>query len=169
MTTSMHRARVATALLAATAATLLVTSAALAHPESEGDHPSGCVVTAEPGSVAVGGQFTVAGNFGGASIFIVPGAGADPAQGATPNATTPAGDSFSVTFVAEAGDVGELTVHGILPETECGDADSVTVTAATPNTALPVPPVPVMVIGAALLVVGLALGTDRLIAGRGRN
>ena len=52
--------------------------AALAYPEAEGDHPGGCIVTAEPGSVPVGGDFTVEGNFGGASIFVLPGADATP-------------------------------------------------------------------------------------------
>src|ERR687894_724329 len=113
MITSTHAARLTTALLAALAATLLVTGAVFGHPASEGDHGSSCIVTVEPGTVAVGQQFTVAGNFGGASIFIVPGADASPGQDATPNATTPEGASFSVTFTAEASDVGELTVLGV--------------------------------------------------------
>ena len=80
MTTSPHAARLGAALLAAVAATVLAAGSVLAHPESEGDHPSGCIVTVEPGSVAVGQQFTVSGNFGGASIFIVAGADASPAE-----------------------------------------------------------------------------------------
>ena len=124
----------------ALAMTLMTAAVVLAHPPSEGSHASGCIVIVEPGSVAVGGQFTVTGQgFGGASIFIVKGAGASPAAGATPDATTPAGSQgFSVTFTAEAADVGTLTVWGLLPETECGDSDQVTVT-AVPNTAVPQP------------------------------
>jgi len=136
---------------------IMATGAVLAHPESEGDHPSGCVVTVEPGSVAVGGQFTVSGNFGGASIFLVEGTDASPAEDATPAATTPEGSSFSVTFVAEASDVGDWTVIGSIPETECGDSDALTVTAAVPNTAVPVPSV-ATTIGWLVLVLGLALG-----------
>ena len=119
------------------AMTVMTAGAVLAHPPAEGPHASGCIVIVEPGAVAVGGQFTVTGQgFGGASIFIVKGAGASPAAGATPNATTPAGtQGFSVTFTAEAADVGTLTVWGLLPESECGDSDQVTVT-AVPNTAV---------------------------------
>ena len=73
MTTTRHAPRLGTALLIAIAATTLITGVALAHPESEGAHPSGCIVTAEPGTVASGATFTVAGNFGGASIFVLPG------------------------------------------------------------------------------------------------
>ena len=124
-----------TALVAAGALTMALASVALAHPESEGAHPGGCVVTVEPGTVGVGQQFTVAGNFGGASIFLVQGTGASPAENATPNATTPAGQSFSVTFVAEASDVGDWTVWGLIEGSECGDSDSLTVT-TLPNTAM---------------------------------
>ena len=166
MTTSLHVVRLSAALIAAAAATVLMAGTVLAHPESEGDHPSGCVVTVEPGSVAVDGQFTVSGNFGGASIFIVAGADAPPAEDATPDATTPEGDSFSVTFTAEAGDVGELTVWGILPESECGDSDALTVTAAVPNTATEARSVGLPTLGLVLLVVGLGLGADRAMSSR---
>lgn len=165
MTTSLHAARLGAALLAAIAATVLATGAVLAHPESEGDHPGGCVVIVEPGSVAVGQQFTVTGNFGGASIFVVAGADAAPAEDASPDATTPPGDSFSVTFTAESSDVGENTVHGILPESECGDADDLTVTQA-PNTAMEPSATPMVLIGLVLLVAGLAFGVDRAMASR---
>ena len=143
---------------------VMATGAVLAHPESEGDHPSGCVVTVEPGSVAVGGQFTVAGNFGGASIFLVEGTDASPAEDATPIATTPEGSSFSVTFIAEASDVGDWTVIGSIPETECGDADGLTVTAAVPNTAVPGPSATVA-LGWLAVAVGLALGVRRMVRG----
>ncbi len=116
----------------------------------------GCIVTVEPGSVPVGGQFTVAGNFGGASIFLVKGANASPAENAQPNATTPAGSSFSVTFTAEAGDIGEWTVWGLLPASECGDSAPLTVTAA-PNTAVSQPSAAVT-IGVLVLVLSVALG-----------
>lgn len=134
MLTSRSISRFGAAMLAATAITALTAGVAVAHPESEGDHPSGCVVTAEPGTIAVGGQFTVSGNFGGASIFVLPGADASPAEDATPNVTTPEGDSFSVTFTA-TGSPGDITVVAIIPETECGDSDGITVTATLPNTA----------------------------------
>src|SRR5688572_12644453 len=142
---------------------ILATGAVLAHPASEGSHASGCIVTVEPGSVAVGGQFTVTGQgFSGASIFLVRGVGASPAEGATPDATTPEGTSpFSVTFTAEAADVGDWTVWGLLPETECGDSDSLTVTAAIPNTAVPAPSLAVA-IGWFALGLGLALGIRRV-------
>lgn len=142
---------------------IMATGAVLAHPESEGSHTSGCIVTVEPGSVAVGGQFTVSGQgFSGASIFLVRGAGAGPAEGATPNATTPEGTTpFSVTFIAEAADVGDWTVWGLLPESECGDSDSLTVTAAVPNTAVPAPSI-TTTLGWLVLVLGLALGIRRV-------
>lgn len=141
---------------------IMATGVVLAHPESEGSHTSGCIVTVEPGSVAVGGQFTVTGlGFDGASIFLVSGVGAGPAEGATPDATTPEGTTpWSVTFTAEAGDVGDWTVWGLLPETECGDSDSLTVTAAVPNTAMPVPSL-VATVGWLVLGMGLALGIRR--------
>ncbi|MGH2429112.1 MAG: hypothetical protein ACRDGV_09585 [Candidatus Limnocylindria bacterium] len=153
--------RLGTALAIAIATTIMAAGVVLAHPESEGDHPSGCIVTVEPGSVAVGGQFTVAGNFGGASIFLVEGADASPAEDAAPDATTPEGDSFSVTFISEADDVGEWTVVGLLPESECGDSDGLTVTAATPDTAMAQPSA-VVVIGWLALILGVALGSRRL-------
>jgi hypothetical protein len=163
MTTSRHAARLGAALLAATAATVLVAGAVLAHPESEGDHPSGCIVTVSPASVGVGQQFTVSGNFGGASIFIVAGADASPAEDATADATTPEGDSFSVTFTAEESDVGEHTVLGTLPESECGDSDDLTVT-TVPNTAVDAPSTQALLGGLVLLLAALALAVDRVLA-----
>lgn len=141
----------------------MTAGAVVAHPASEGSHASGCIVTVEPGSVAVGGQFTVSGQgFSGASIYLVSGVGASPAAGATPDATTPEGTTpFSVTFTAEAADVGDWTVWGLLPETECGDSDNLTVTAAVPNTALPAPSL-VATFGWLILGLGLALGLRRV-------
>lgn len=150
------------ALAIGLATTVLAAGAAFAHPESEGAHPGGCVVTVEPGSVAVGGQFTVAGNFGGASIFLVEGANATLGENAQPNATTPAGQSFSVTFIAEAGDVGDWTVFGQIPESGCGDADALTVTAAVPNTAVSVPS-PTVALGWLAVGISLALGIRLLV------
>lgn len=159
--------RLGAALAIGLAITILAAGAVLAHPAAEGDHPSGCIVTVEPGSVPVGGQFTVAGNFGGAQIFLVKGAGASPGEGATPDATTPAGGSFSVTFTAEAADVGEWTVWGLIEASECGDSDRLTVTAAAgiPNVAM-AQPSGIVLTGWLVLAVGLALGSLRLIRAR---
>jgi hypothetical protein len=154
--------RLGAALVIGLAITIIAAGAVLAHPAAEGDHPGGCIVTVEPGSVPVGGQFTVAGNFGGASIFLVKGAGASPAEGAQPDATTPAGGSFSVTFTAEAADVGDWTVWGLIEASECGDSDRLTVTAAgIPNVAMAQPSVLVST-GWLTLALGLVLGAARL-------
>jgi hypothetical protein len=115
-----------------------------------------CIVTVEPRSVPVGGQFTVAGNFGGASIFLVKGSNASPAENAQPNATTPPGSSFSVTFTAEASDIGQWSVWGLLPASECGDSAPLTVTAA-PNTAVSQPSAAATV-GFFVLGLSVALG-----------
>lgn len=163
MTTTPHVARLGTALIAAAAATMLVAGATVAHPESEGEHPGGCVVTVQPATVAVGQQFTVTGSFGGAQIYIVAGADASPAEDASPAATTPDGGSFSVTFTAEAGDVGEHTIWGLIEASECGDSDDLTVTAALPDTAVPAVSGQLTALaGGLLLLVAAALGTDRL-------
>ena len=135
MLRSRSTARSGAALIAATATLALTAGIALAHPESEGDHPEGCIVTAEPGSIPVGGDFTVEGNFGGASIFVLPGADATPDFDAEPDATTPLGDSFSVTFTA-TGSPGDITIVGFIDGSECGDTDHITVTAAVPDTAM---------------------------------
>ena len=130
--TSRSTSRLGAALIGAIAILALTAGPAFAHPESEGEH-NGCVVTAEPGTIPTGGQFTVAGNFGPASIFVLPGRNASPGEDEEPDATTP-GTSFSVTFTA-SGSPGDLTVLAFIDATECGDTDHVTVTAATlPNT-----------------------------------
>jgi hypothetical protein len=134
MLTSRSTSRLGAALIGAIAILALTTGVALAHPESEGDHPGNCVVTAEPGTIPVGGQFTVAGNFGGASIMVLPGRNATPGEDEEPDATTPPGSSFSVTFTA-TGSPGDLTIVGFIEGSECGDTDHVTVTATLPNTA----------------------------------
>lgn len=162
MITPSPVARLGAALIASVAATMLVSGIALAHPESEGDHPSGCVVTVEPGTVAAGEEFTVSGNFGGASVFVLEGADAAPAEDAEPDVTTPEGSSFSVTFTAEAGDVGELTVVAFIPESECGDSEGLTVTGSVPDTAMQLPSSNAILGGVVLLLVGVALGADRL-------
>lgn len=134
MLTSRSASRLGAALIGAIATLAVTAGLALAHPESEGEH-GGCIVTAEPGTIGVGGQFTVEGNFGGASIWVLAGADATVPEGMAPSATTPAGSSFSVTFTA-TGDPGELTVFAAIEGSECGDTDHVTVTAILPNTAM---------------------------------
>lgn len=148
------------ALAVGVAISTAVAGAVLAHPESEGDHPGGCIVTVEPGSVAVGGQFTVEGNFGDASIFLVEGADATTAEDAEPDATTPPGDSFSVTFTAKPGDEGEWTVWGVIVGSECGDADALTVTASIPDVAT-TPPSAFIPAGWLIFLLGVALGSRR--------
>ncbi|MGH2418191.1 MAG: hypothetical protein ACRDFY_07640, partial [Candidatus Limnocylindria bacterium] len=63
----------------------------------------------------------------------------------------------------EAADVGTLTVWGLLPESECGDSDQVTVT-AVPNTAVP-QPWSLAVVGWLTLVAALLLAV-RGVVGR---
>jgi hypothetical protein len=135
MSSSRYSVRVASALAITAAMSVLLAGVVRAHPESEGTHGSSCIVTAEPGTVPDGGQFTVSGNFDRASIFIVPGRNTQPAENAIPDATTPAGaSSFSVTFTAQG--QGDITVVAGIPETECGDSDVVTITGTVPNTAM---------------------------------
>ena len=160
MPTSRSTIRRVAALIAASAITALSAGVVAAHPESEGDHPGGCVVTAEPGTVAIGGQFTVSGNFGGASIWVLPGADATIPEGAAPDATSPAGtSSFDIVFTAQG--PGELTVVATIPETECGDTDHVTVTGRLPNTAAETPAPSPLLAGLVLIVAGVGLGLGR--------
>ena len=147
MTHSRPVQQLSTAVAIGLAMSVMATASAFA--------AGGCTITVQPHSVPVGGQFTVSGNFGGASIFIVKGVNASPAENAQPDATTPAGSSFSVTFTAEASDVGQLTVWGLLPASECGDSDQLTVT-ASPNTATSQPGA-MEGIGFMLLVLAVAL------------
>ena len=162
MLRSRSMARSGAALIAATAILALTAGAALAHPEAEGDHPGGCIVTAEPGTIAVGGTFTVEGNFGGASIFVLPGPDATLAEDATPDATTPAGDSFSVTFTA-TGSPGDITVIGLIEGSECGDTDHITITGTLPNTATESRTDGLAMIAGVLLIgMAVAIGRARL-------
>ena len=162
MPTAPSTVRRAAALIAASAITARTAGTVLAHPESEGAHPGGCVVTAEPGTVADGGEFTVSGNFGGASIWVLPGADATVPEDATPSATTPAGAaSFSVTFTAMG--PGELTIFAAIEGSECGDTDHVTVTGTLPDTATGTQPAAPVLAALALLVAGAGLGLRRLV------
>lgn len=162
MPTARFMARHAAALIAASALATLTAGTALAHPETEGQH-AGCVVTAEPGTVAAGGQFTVAGNFGGASIWVLPGADATVPEGATPSATVPQGAaSFSVTFTALG--PGELTIFAAIVDSGCGDTDHVTVTASLPNTATATPPAGTAIAGVTLLLAAAGFALRRMAA-----
>lgn len=127
----------------------------------------GCSITVTPSSVAVGQQFTVSGNFGGAHVFLVRGMNASPAEGATPDATTAAGGSFTVTFTAEAGDEGTWTVWGLIPESECGASAALTITAGTvPNTAMEPTTWRPGAIAAWVLAIAAFIGAGALIGGR---
>lgn len=156
------KARIGVAAVTASLATMVLAAGVFAQEGA-------CEVTVTPASVAVGQRFTVAGNFGGAEIYIVAGANANIPEGATPDATTAAGGSFSVQFTAEASDVGELTVWGLIAASECGDSAALTVTSAPSNTATAdsasSPLIPAMGI-MAISLVALALG---VIATRRRN
>lgn len=138
MTTSPRAARFVTALFAAVAATTILAGAALAHPGTAADHGgSSCIVTVEPHTITVGQDFTVEGTFGGARIFIIPGEDATIPEDAEPNATTPEGDSFSVTFTATG--AATYTIWGLIEGSECGDSDTLVVN-ALPDTAMPTSP-----------------------------
>lgn len=113
---------------------------------------STCAVNLRPSVVAVGQQFTVSGNFGGAEIFLVRGANARPSETAAPAATTPPGTSFSVKFTAQRGDEGTWTVWGILRATECGAFATLTVTGGSlPDAAMSSNPGPAAALGMMLL------------------
>ncbi|HET8776292.1 MAG TPA: hypothetical protein VFN76_01405 [Candidatus Limnocylindria bacterium] len=136
-------------LAAAFAAVALTTSfagTALAHPESEGGHAGSCIVTVEPGTVALGQRFIVAGNFGGASIFVAPGADGAVGEDADADATTPLGSSFSVELTADR--AGTFRVWGLIEGSECGDSDTLVVSALPDTAAEP----PTVSIGAVLLM-----------------
>jgi hypothetical protein len=158
--------RFGAALVAATAITVLTTGVALAHPESEGDHPGGCIVTAEPGTVPAGGEFVVEGNFGGASIWVLPGADAVVGEDQEPDATTAQGDSFSVTFTA-TGSPGDITVFAAIEGSECGDSDQIVVSGTLPDTAVDARTDPSTTIAGILLFGAALLATRvRLVAAR---
>jgi hypothetical protein len=148
MSTSTRFVRIVIAMLVAVAATTIIAGAALAQDEGN------CVVTVEPSTVAVGQEFTVEGNFGGASIFIVP--GTEPiAEDAEPDATTPPGDSFSVTFTAVG--AGTYTVWGMIVDSGCGNSATLVVT-TVPDTAMTpsVASAPILQLIGLLLVAPLA-------------
>ena len=167
MSTSLRPARLLTALFAAAAATTLLAGTAMAHPGTEAEHGgSSCIVTVEPGTIATGQEFTVEGTFGGASIFIVPGEDANIAEDAEPDATTPQGDSFSVTFTALG--PGTYTVWGLIEGSECGDSDTLVVN-ALPDPAMEAPAVPgsealLWIVGPLVIVAAIALGFARHMA-----
>jgi hypothetical protein len=166
MLTSPQVHRFGAALVAGTALAALSAGAALAHPESEGDHPGGCIVTAEPGTIPAGGEFTIEGNFGGASIWVLPGADATVGEDQEPDATTPQGDSFSVTFTA-TGDPGDLTIFAAIEGSECGDTDHITVSGTLPNTAVdPQTDAFAMIAGVALIGAALHVTRRRVVARR---
>ena len=146
MRTTSRFARKLAAAFAAVALTTIFAGTALAHPESEGDHAGSCIVTVEPGTVALGQNFTVAGNFGGASIFVVPGADGAIGEDADADATTPLGSSFSVELTADK--AGTFRVWGLIEASECGDSDTLVV-GALPDTATEPPTVS---IGAVILM-----------------
>ena len=150
MRTTTHFARKLTAALGAAALTITFAGTALAHPESEGDHAGGCIVTVAPGTVALGQKFNVAGNFGGASVFVVPGANGNIGENAEPDATTPQGSSFSIELTADK--AGTFRVWGLIEGSECGDSDTVVVS-ALPDTATEAPTASI----GAVILMGLLL------------
>ena len=95
----------------------------------------GCTISVDPETVAVGGQYVVSGNFGGAEIHLVRGENVNTPEDSEPVATTPQGDSFEVTITAGPGSEGIWTVWGFIEGSECGDSALVTVT-AVPDTAM---------------------------------
>ncbi|HJP72449.1 MAG TPA: hypothetical protein VJ975_12090 [Candidatus Limnocylindria bacterium] len=163
-----HFARKLAAVLAAAAFTIITAGTALAHPESEGDHDGGCIVTVEPDTVAVGQKFTVAGNFGGASVYVAPGADGTIPEDADPDATTPQGSSFSVELTAEK--AGTYRVWGFIEGSECGDSDSLVVTAQSlPDTAAEAPTASigsVILMGLLLIALPAYIGFVRLMRAR---
>jgi hypothetical protein len=166
MEITSHFARKLTAALGAAALTITFAGTALAHPEAEGDHAGGCIVTVEPGTVSLGQKFTVAGNFGGASVFVVPGANGNIGEDADPDATTPQGSSFSVELTADR--AGTYRVWGLIEGSECGDSDTVVVS-ALPDTATETPTVSigaVILMGLLLFALPAYVGAARLMRAR---
>lgn len=154
-------ARMGAAAAAAAFASITISSAAFA---------GGCEISVTPASVAVGQQFTVAGNFGGAEIYLVPGENGVIPEGATPDATTPAGDSFSVVFTTEAADLGDITVWAFIPASECGDSAPLTVVAVSDTSTGDMAPAPsaagIGLLAFAVLGVGLLGGLVAVVAYR---
>ena len=92
----------------------------------------------------------VAGNFGGASVFVVPGANGNIGENAEPDATTPQGSSFSIELTADK--AGTFRVWGLIEGSECGDSDTVVVS-ALPDTATEAPTASI----GAVILMGLLL------------
>jgi hypothetical protein len=125
-----------------------------------------CNITVEPSTIADGGQFTVTGDFGaGAEIHVVPGESGSVPEDAEPILTiSDDRTSFSVTITMLPGSVGSWTVWAFIFGTECGDSAPLTVTAALPNTAAPITPLPLAPLAqlaGALLLVGAAWSVGR--------
>ncbi|MFN2483536.1 MAG: hypothetical protein ABR509_01180 [Candidatus Limnocylindria bacterium] len=129
---------------------------------------SECSITVTPNSVSVGQQFTVAGNFGGAEVYLVQGADASPAAGAEPDATTPEGSSVQRDLHGRGGRRGTWIVWASIPATECGASAPLTITAGTaiPNTALSATGGPALVAGVLLLLISVLLVLARRSATR---
>jgi hypothetical protein len=166
MKTTSRSARKLAAAFAAAALTMTFAATASAHPESEGDHAGSCIVTVEPGTVAAGQEFTVAGNFGGASIYVVPGADANLGEDAEPDATTPQGSSFSVELTVDKS--GTYRVWGLIEGSECGDSDTLVVS-ALPDTAAETPTASigaVILMSLLLIVLPASIGAARLMKAR---
>ena len=166
MRTTSHFARKLAAVFAAAAFTMIFAGTALAHPESEGDHAGGCIVTVEPGTVALGQKFTVAGNFGGASVYVVAGADGNIAEDADADATTPQGSSFSVELTADA--AGTYRVWGFIEGSECGDSDTLVVS-ALPDTAAEAPTASIgtaVLMSLLLIALPASIGFARLMKAR---
>lgn len=119
--------------------------------------PSGdCEIAVEPSTVAVGQDFVVSGNFGGAEIHLVKGENTPLPEDSEPVATIPEDESsFSVSFTAEAGDEGTWTVWAFIPATECGDSALLTVGQLPDAAAQPIRSPLAEVVGGLFLVLAL--------------
>jgi hypothetical protein len=95
-----------------------------------------CSITVVPETVAVGAQYVVSGNFGGAEIHLVRGENVSTPEDSQPVATVPQSQaSFEVTITAGPGSEGVWTVWGFIEGSECGDSALVTVT-GVPDTSM---------------------------------
>ena len=116
-----------------------------------------CSISVEPETVAVGQQYVVSGNFGGAEVHLVRGENVATPEDSEPVATTAQGDSFEVTITAGPGSEGIWTVWGFIEGSECGDSALVTVT-AVPDTSMDASGWPLATSVGALLL-ALAMGS----------
>ena len=96
-----------------------------------------CSISVDPGTVLVGGQFVVSGNFGaGAEVHLVRGTSGSLPEDSEPVYTSPQNrSSLQATVTMGQGTEGVWTVWGLIPATECGDSAQVTVT-GVPDTAM---------------------------------